>query len=287
MHYSEERKSHIKTVRRKIVGQYSQRWSDFFSEWIAEDDRTLGWMMYSANYLFRTRSIRWAVDPFLLSSRISGSQSDLPFSQLNKLNFVLLTHRHNDHFDPNLIHALSKTSSFWVLPVELLSDVLALEINPERIIIAKPGETIDCFGFQILPFSSLHFAVEHESILHGVPESGYLVEFEGKKWLFPGDIRNFQAEQLPAFGRLDVVFAHLWLGRKSANLQPPPLLEEFCQFFLSFEPSRVIVTHLYEFGRKSNNLWDLTHYQMVKDRIQMLNSTISVGVALTGQEIPI
>lgn len=287
MQISEERRTHIDSYRENLVNNYRQVWADMIAEWSFDDPSSKGWMMYSANYLFRTANVRWAVDPFLLSTRVLAPFWEQQIIDLSKLDFVLLTHRHNDHFDRTLVHALRNYPIRWLIPQEMLADVLALEVDPHKITIAHPGKPIRHEGIQVVPFVSLHFQVDSENRVHGVPETGYLVEINGKRWLLPGDVRNYKAEQLPQFGPVDLLISHLWLGRKSAETNPPPLLDQFCEFCLALNPSQIVITHLYELGRKPDNLWSLSHFQIVKNKFAALIPDIKVSSALTGQKIQI
>ncbi|MCX6035958.1 MAG: hypothetical protein NTV38_13445, partial [Chloroflexi bacterium] len=88
------------------------------------------------------------------------------------------------------------------------------------------------------------------------------VEMGGKRWLFPGDTRTYDPAGLPDLGPVDVLFAHLWLGRAVALQSHPPLLELFCRFCLAFQPRRVILTHLEEWGRQASDFWDIEHAKM-------------------------
>ena len=104
-------------------------------------------------------------------------------------------------------------------------------------------------------------------LLRGVPATGYLVEFQNKRWLFPGDTRTYDASQLPSFGPVDGLFAHLWLGRGCALMDEPPLLDAFCQFCLDLQPRRIILTHLNEFGRDADDFWDEEHAEKLCSKI--------------------
>ncbi len=55
-----------------------------------------------------------------------------------------------------------------------------------------------------------------KGIPQGVPATASLVEFNGKRWLFPGDTRNYHTGSLPSFGPVDGLVAHMWLGRGCA-----------------------------------------------------------------------
>ncbi|OJX43989.1 MAG: hypothetical protein BGO78_03270 [Chloroflexi bacterium 44-23] len=287
MQNCESRKSQIDNFRENIVENYRQIWANMIADWSSDDPRSLGWLMYSANYLFRTNKIYWAVDPFLLSTRIAAPFWEQQISDLSKLDFVLLTHRHNDHFDRGLIHALRDFPIQWVVPQEMRSDVLELINDPKKIVVATHGKLLTCSGMNIMPFNSLHFDDSRETKIHGVPETGYLVQFQEKKWLFPGDIRNYRAELLPEFGPVDLLFAHLWLGRKSGQADPPPLLEQFCEFCLALQPAQIVISHLYEAGRKPDSLWDLSHFEKVKRSLEKLSPNLPISAALIGQKIQI
>ena len=97
----------------------------------------------------------------------------------------------------------------------------------------------------------------------GPPVMGYLAEFNGKRWLIPGDTRKDDANQLPSFGAVDGLFAHLWFGRSCALHSEPPLSDAFCQFCLDLSPRRILLTHLNEYGRDANEFWDLQHARKI------------------------
>lgn len=114
---------------------------------------------------------------------------------------------------------------------------------------------------------------------------GYLAEFNGKSWLFPGDTRTYDFHQLPAFGQLNGIFAHLWLGKAEALNQNPSLLNGFCDFFSRFQTKRIVITHLREFGREPQDFWVLHHFQMVKNLFRHIAPEIKLTAALMGERI--
>ena len=65
------------------------------------------------------------------------------------------------------------------------------------------------------------------------------------------------------FASVDAVFAHVWLGKACAAMEVPPLLEEFCSYFLACNPHRIVLTHLDELGRDEKELWDERHAGLV------------------------
>jgi L-ascorbate metabolism protein UlaG (beta-lactamase superfamily) len=292
MGQTNERQDTITQRRAEVAAKYPSLWSKIVSEWRNPgDDRA--WLMYSANYLFRTGGVRWALDPLRLQQRLPEAPPVDLATDLNGLSFVLLTHQHADHLDFELLKALSTFDICWVVPEPILQLVIAQSgINSERIIVPKPLEPIRIKGIIIMPFEGLHRTIPYQVAglddtkkPKGVPATGYLIEFQGKRWLLPGDTRNYGSQQIPNFGPVDGLFAHLWLGQGCALMKDPPLLEAFCQFCISLHSRHIVVTHLEEFGREAEDYWDLRHYIRTALRIRSIAPRIQVSSAILGESI--
>ena len=194
--------------------------------------------------------MKWAIDPYSLFTRIEGGVQPEFARDFSSLQYVLLTHSHSDHLDLNLMAALQDLPIYWIIPEFLLvkiADQIKLPVN--RIIIPQPEEFLRIDKLIFTPFEGLHIHGEN-----GVPAMGYLVEFSKKRWLFPGDTRDFDFSKLPDFGELDGVIGHLWLGKAEASEYRPSKLEEFCNFFSQFITKQLVITHLREYGREPNEL---------------------------------
>jgi hypothetical protein len=161
---------------------------------------------------------------------------------------------------------LGKQPILWLVPEDIQAKVEQAGLSREKIIQPRSLEPVEFQGLRITPFCGLHWENDpgQPDGLRGVPAVGYLVEFNGKRWLFPGDIRTYDLSLLPSFGAVDGAFVHLWLGRASALLEEPPLLESFCRFCQELNSRRIIITHLQEFGREVHEFWDGSHFQQVK-----------------------
>lgn len=276
----EDQQARIALLTQTAVEGYPAIWEQIVAQWQkAETDAA--WLTYSANYLFHTAGVHWALDPLSLFSRLSLPNPMNFVIDLAPLEAVILTHRHADHLDPDLLSKLVDLPVTWVVPDFLLDELLPIfKGRSARIIVPHQGVPIQIKDLVLIPFEGLHFRDGH-----GVPEMGYLAEFSGKKWAFPGDTRLFPAQELTKHGSLDGIFAHLWLGKKCALYETPPLLEDFCRFFTEPAPSRLVVTHMHEMARKPDDFWDSSHFSQVYAKCQELNPEILVTPAWMGMSV--
>lgn len=273
----ERRRVIVRKIRRSRR-RYPAVWSRLIGEWRTAD-RDSVWLTYSANYLLFTAGVRWAIDPFSLLNRTGGG-GRLDFARdLAGLDVVVLTHGHSDHLDFRLLSEIRALPLAWVIPDFLQARVVQRTgLPPESILTPQAGQPVSFGGLRLTPFNSLHIHPEG-----GLPEMGFLAEFNGRRWLFPGDIRTYDPRQLPAFGRLNGVFAHLWLGKSAALMDPPPRLEEFCRFHASLQPGQIVVAHLDELGREPEDFWTMDHYRRAAGRLNEIAPEIKVSFARTGQ----
>lgn len=261
--------------------EYPSLWREFTREWRSQENEDAAWMIYAANYLLRTAGVHWAIDPFCLMHRIHADHDLDLASDLSALEMVVLSHRHKDHLDLHLLRVLQDLPVQWVIPEFMLEVVLDnVSLPRERIITAWPGTPITLRGLTLTPFNGLHIRE-----IYGVPELGYLAEFNGKRWLFPGDIRNYDFSLLPALDQLDGSFAHLWLGKGRALDDTPPFTDAFIEFFTRLNPRRLVITHMHEIGRIPEELWCLHHYQRVLEKFQQQSTPMCITPALTGQKV--
>ncbi len=99
-----------KILRHRVQASalYPALWQKMIAEWNRPDPQDRVWLTYSANYIFRTNNVRWAIDPLTLHWRLKSSTHVDVARDLSNLSFVLLTHAHNDHLDLDLLLALKQ-----------------------------------------------------------------------------------------------------------------------------------------------------------------------------------
>lgn len=274
----------ISINRQTLLDAYPQTWSRIMSEWRQPGLENQVWLTYSANYLFQTGGLRWALDPLTPYSRLGLALPPGLAAGLQNLQFVLLSHRHADHLDAPLIAALRDYPIQWVIPEFLQGEVIQRSgLSRQKIMTPRPGEELTICGLQVLPFTGNHWETLPDGSRKGVPAMGYRIKFSNQVWLFPGDTRTYDPACLPEFEQVDGVFAHLWLGRAAALLESPPLLEDFCRFQLALQPKRIILTHMHEVGRDAAEYWNERHVNLVIERLLAIQGGVQVTAACSGQ----
>ncbi|MHC1739807.1 MAG: MBL fold metallo-hydrolase [Anaerolineaceae bacterium] len=271
---------------KQLIDSYPSLWNGMIADWKTNDPTDAGWLMYSANYLFRTTSVRWAVDPLSLHWRIPAAPQLNLKKDLQDLSFVLLTHDHKDHLDLELIRELRDYPIQWVVPAFMVEKILRETGLPtEKMIVPNVMQPLNFNGLTVTPFEGQHLLTFADGTSKGVPELGYLVECAGKRWLFPGDTRVYDVSRLPEFGKVDLLFAHLWLGHGAALQNFEQNLNVFCQFCADLQPDGVILTHLQEFGRDANDFFDEEHAKKIKRIFTEKYPSIHCSSLLMGEKV--
>jgi L-ascorbate metabolism protein UlaG (beta-lactamase superfamily) len=283
-----EKQAMIHRQRDDLIARYPALWNQLITEWNSPDSDDRAWLMYAASYLFLTAGVQWAMDPLMFRTRIPEAPFVDAVHDLQNLSFVILTHRHADHLDLDLLRTLKDLPTCFIVPDFMLPLVLEQTgIPKEKIIIPIPLQPVEMNGICITPFNGLHWENDPSkpSGLRGVPAMGYLIEFSGKRWLFPGDTRVYDAAQLPAFGPVDGLFAHLWLGRGCAMIDSPPLLDAFCRFCLALQPRHIILSHLDELNRSPMSYWDDSHANLAAAALQKISPDTRISSVHMGESV--
>lgn len=109
---------------------------------------------------------------------------------------LLITHRHDDHFDPRAV-----TDSSWRV---IGPDDVTSKLPPARVI--RLDSVMNVGGAKIRPVVTPHARVGHNS---------YLVEWAGRRIYFVGDTDDPTA--LLAQRNLDIAFVTSWLWRRTKS----------------------------------------------------------------------
>jgi len=278
----------ILAKRQEYILEYPGRWARMIRGWCAPRTDDAVWLVYSANYLFNTHGLKWAVDPVLLSNRVPEVPVLDVTTDLADLDFILLSHAHIDHKDIVLWSQLQNSRCHWIVP-DHMTDCFAHEasVSDSAYSVAVPGKEIAVSGVRILPFEAPHYERLKTGETNHIDSTGYLVEVAGASYLFPGDIRTYDSSCLKPFADVSAVFAHVFLGRSSALVCDPPLLEEFVDFYLSCHPEKIVLAHLYELGRDPEDCWVASHARAVAEAFRAADSRATIALPAWYEETPL
>ena len=160
-----ERQTEISWRSAEACTRYPALWSTIIDEWNSPGPEDRAWLTYSANYLFRTNNIRWAIDPLTLNGIIKEAPRVNVTRDLGNLSFVLLTHHHKDHLDLDLLSALRHSPIKWVVPKFMLNSLVKEAGLPrENIIVPVPLKAIELNGIRILAFDGLHWEITPDNV---------------------------------------------------------------------------------------------------------------------------
>ena len=241
-------------------------------------------LINASSYLFNTAGYRWAMD---LSYRFANYITETPHltdELFRDVSLMVLTHGHVDHFEESTVRLLAKTEMMWVVPDFMYDEVTAWGVRPEKIILASPGKPICIEKLTILPFEGRHFRPITKI---GVPAYGYYITSPGQPSMaFPADIRDFSTDNLPECPKADICFAHVFLRDGNSRADDyGDLIDEFSRFMLSFSDSHIILAHLYENGRRDEDMWRVDHADLIRERLLALSPSIRVTVPHHGEII--
>ena len=241
-------------------------------------------LVHSTSYLFSTNGFNWAMD---IAFRNANELAKTP-SQISKLfdnvNLMILSHDHRDHFEELTICRLANNDMTWLVPDFLYDRVLSLGVPSYHIVVARDGESVTIGPLQIHIFKSLHFRVDTG---RGTEEYGYLVTSEqAPSMAFPGDIRDFSIDKLPVLPEADYCIAHVWLGDGNSFANDYGTLPEtFSKFMLHFSTKNIILTHLYENGRRDSYMWRQEHANIIRLEINKISPSTNVLIPNAGELI--
>lgn len=242
-------------------------------------------MLGASFYVLRLGGVTLAVDPYIKTELLPS----LPVRQVEdafaKLDGVLLTHRHRDHYDKALIALLKALPLKWYVPRFFGPEETDKTFGTAQTVTVDTGARFLIRDVEVTPFDSPHSDPARNTV---TPEYGYLLESGGRRFLMPGDVRVYDPALVPRFTGIDTLFLHVWLGAKQALLPPfEPKMAEMCAFAASFAPGRIILGHLYEFDRRPEDMWTAAHTALAESRLIELLPRAQVITARLGEVIAV
>lgn len=154
-------------------------------------------MLGQAGVLLEHSGTKIIIDPYLSNSverlhdRTLKRQVAVPFKpeEVTTCDWILITHIHTDHCDPDTLPIIAKASSTakFVGPPKVLNKLKSWGINRTRLISAPESTPIDLSGeIQLTALPAAHPTITRDK--SGRSESvGYVIKIEGYQILHTGD----------------------------------------------------------------------------------------------------
>lgn len=235
-------------------------------------------------FLFQTDNTRFLIDPYFSNSVEQYENPSfkrlqpipLAPSSLDNIDFVLISHAHRDHCDPDTLVPLAKASPqcqfFGPAPVAAI--LLKAGIDRARIhpVTSRPFVVHD---MEITVIPSAHPTVKIDP-RGGWQAVGYLFRWSNKVYYHPGDttVTPEIVELLKAASPIDVGLLpvnEINYYRNQSNIIGNMSVREAFMFAEELGIKRVIPTH-----------WDMfTANQVYKEEIELLYDRISPNFKLT------
>ena len=235
-------------IREQYVKTAPSLWKRMISEIQTGAHDNCFWLAGASSYLVSLDGIRFMIDPVLRVSEVWNMCKEELAHDLSGLSFILYTHDHADHYQPDFDKALSTLPIVRVVP-ECMANTYT---QAGETVYVKPGDKIRLSDYVITVLPGVHKDPDG----NGPEAVQYLIEKNGRRLYFPGDVRNPSTDLIPDLGAVDCVFAHVFLGKSNAKNVPwPGWLEQTCACIASIPSKRVFLAHLYEMTSESERLY--------------------------------
>ena len=261
-------------IRREFDGKFRNALT------VYDDDGKQGTeaaLLNSSSYLFNTSGYLWAMDPAFRYARYLAKTPSEAAKLFSRVKLIVITHGHVDHFEEETVRQLAGSDIRWVIPDFIYNDAIAWGIAPEKITVAHKNQPICIDKLTILPFMGKHFRPTTGA---GLEEYGYHISAEGSpSMVFPADVRDYSRAGIEAVPKADCCFGHVWFGDgNSADGSHTEMARKQAEFLLSFTDRHIVLAHLYENGRRFEDMWREEHADELSEMIKQLSPATRITV---------
>lgn len=241
-------------------------------------------LIHSSSYLFCTGGFRWAMDVSFRNAYTLASTPHRIAELFRGLDLMIISHGHDDHFEERTVRLLAQNNMQWIIPDFLLEQALAWGIPREHILVARPNEPIRVGTLTVTPFPGRHL---RPITGKGAAEYGYHITADGAPSMaFPVDVRDFSLDGLPDLPPADYCFANVWLGDKNGTAADySDRLETYARFMLRFSDRNILFSHLYENGRRYEDMWRTEHAELLAETIRAISPDTQTVIPKPGEII--
>ncbi|HEY2966316.1 MAG TPA: MBL fold metallo-hydrolase [Actinomycetota bacterium] len=134
-----------------------------------------------AGFALRSERATVLIDPFLSPHDGRRYESALPPAAATRVDLVLCSHEHVDHFDAGSMPAIAAASpgATFIVPSPIVDMVTEAGIAPDRVLGVQPGETHELDGLSLRPVPACHGVTMEDAYGFGEQLSGGLIRFVG------------------------------------------------------------------------------------------------------------
>jgi L-ascorbate metabolism protein UlaG (beta-lactamase superfamily) len=160
---------------------------------VPEGSVGLSWLGQDG-FILRAGATTALFDPFLARYPGRAYESGLSATRAERIDLVLCSHEHVDHFDAESAPAIAAASpgAVFVVPTPIVDMVTEAGIPPQRVVGMQPGETVELAGLSIRAVPAKHGVTMEDAYGFGESLSGGLVRFLGYV-VDAGDVRLYHA----------------------------------------------------------------------------------------------
>lgn len=144
------------------------------------------------------------------------------YQSFPKANLVLVTHFHNDHFDPNVIEVLKGTETTILAPQNVI-DLLPSALQSIATVMAN-GAKLDLLGLTVEAVPAYNITPERAGHPKG-RDNGYVLTMGGKRVYISGDTED--TPEMRALKDIDVAFLSMSIPSNMTADQAASALRDF------------------------------------------------------------
>ncbi len=278
-------KGHVReSWYRKCVEYYTARYPDLWEkmaeEWSAPGGDCRFWLTGPSSYWIRLGGVRFAVDPVWTVPGTFDALLPRIREEVGKLDFVLLTHEHIDHYDPDQTAKLAEADVRWLVPLCMKEAFLQAGVSPEKCVFLRDGDSREIGGVRVEAFQGHHQYLDGR---RGPDSLMYVVRYGGQRFFFPGDVRDYLPESIPE-GSFNAAFLHLYLGPEPYDYPLDAYYRKAVAYAAAIPTSRMFLTHLYGFHYAyPDQIWTFAHAGMLMDGLFCLRPDLEVIIPRIGE----
>ena len=172
---------------------------NYITDTILKDNQLALFYLGQEGYLFRYKQTNILIDPYLTDYVDQNCCTDsvkwvrkypapIQAKELDFIDYVLCTHTHYDHTDPDTLRVLAEVNpnATFIVPDFAIDLVTSYGINRNKVIGALAGTTITCNDCSVIPIPAAHEEL-HQDEKGNYMELGYKILFDDISLYHGGD----------------------------------------------------------------------------------------------------